>query len=152
MNTYQKFPKKQLYVILLAAALVIFASSLDVLMRVKDAALFEAWKESVLSFGSFTAENPPTLYDYVGAELFKYLFKIAIPVGFALLTFLTYQKLTLTKLYIFIWTVLLVGGMAYTFFDLNFYSVFFYLIMIGYLILIMTVLSLLEELNKKKKL
>lgn len=152
MNSYQKFPKKQLYIILLAAAVIIFASSLDVLMRVKDATLFEAWKESMLSFGTFTKENPPTLDDYVGAELFKYLFKIAIPVGFALLTFLTYQKLTLTKLYIFIWTVLLVGGMAYTFFELNFYSVFFYLVIAGYLILIMTVLSLFEEVNKSKKL
>ena len=121
MNTYQKFPKKQLYIILAAAALVIFASSLDVLMRVKDASIFEAWKESAIAFGTFTTENPPTLNDYVGVELFRYLFKIAIPVGFALLTFLTYQKLTLTKIYIFIWSVLLVGGLAYTFFELNFY-------------------------------
>lgn len=152
MNTYQKFPKKQLYLILLAAALIILASSLDVLMRVKDAALFEAWKERALSFGTFTPDRPPTLDDYVGAELFRYLFKIAIPMGFALLTFLTYQKLILTKLYIFIWTVLLAGGMAYTFFELNFYSVFYYLVIAGYLILILTVLSLLEELNKNKKL
>jgi len=152
MNTYQKFPKKQLYIILAAAALVIFASSLDVLMRVKDASIFEAWKESAIAFGTFTSENPPTLNDYVGVELFRYLFKIAIPVGFELLTFLTYQKLTLTKIYIFIWSVLLVGGLAYTFFELNFYSVFYYLVIAGYLILILTVLSLFEELNKSKKL
>lgn len=152
MNTYQKFPKKQLYIILAAAALVIFASSLDVLMRVKDASLFEAWKESAIAFGTFSSENPPILNDYVGVELFRYLFKIAIPVGFALLTFLTYQKLTLTKIYIFIWSVLLVGGLAYTFFELNYYSVFYYLVIAGYLILILTVLSLFEELNKSKKL
>lgn len=152
MDSYKKFPKKQLYIILVTAAVVIFASSLDVLMRVKDEALFLLWKEQIIAFGAFTQENPPTLDDYVGAELFRYLFKIVTPVSFGLLTYLTHKKLTLTRIYIFIWTVLLAGGLAYTFFELSFYSVFYYLVVGGYVVLILTVLSLLEELNKTKKL
>jgi len=84
--------------------------------------------------------------------MFRYLFKIAIPMGFGLLTYITYQKLRLNRLFIFIWAVLLVGGMAYTFFELNFSSVFYYLVIAGYLVLIITVLSLTEEMRSTKNL
>lgn len=152
MNSYTKFPKRQLYIILIAVAFVIFISSIDVLMRVKDQTLFELWKSAVVNSGAYPEGFNPTFDDYAGAEMFRYLFKIAIPMGFGLLTYITYQKLRLNRLFIFIWTVLLAGGMAYTFFELNFGSVFYYLVIAGYLVLIITVLSLTEEMSSNKNL
>lgn len=150
MNSYTKFPKRQLYIILITVAFVIFISSIDVLMRVKDSELFEIWRSQVLSSGVFPDGFNPTFDDYAGAEMFRYLFKIAIPMGFGLLTYFTYTKLRLNRIFIFIWSVLLVGGMAYTFFELNFESVFYYLVVAGYLVLIMTVLSLNGEIARNK--
>jgi hypothetical protein len=152
MNSYAKFPKRQLYIILIAVAFIIFISSIEVLMRVKDQTLFELWKSAVINSGAYPEGFNPTFDDYAGAEMFRYLFKIAIPMGFGLLTYITYQKLRLNRLFIFIWTVLLMGGMAYTFFELNFSSVFFYLVIAGYLVLIITVLSLTEEMRSTKNL
>ncbi|HCW73865.1 MAG TPA: hypothetical protein DHM90_08785 [Clostridiaceae bacterium] len=150
MNSYTKFPKRQLYIILIAVAFVIFISSLDVLMRVKDSQLFEIWRAEIQRSGAFPEGFDPTFDDYAGAEMFRYLFKIAIPMGFGLLTYLTYIKLRLNRIFVFIWSVLLVGGMAYTFFELNFGSVFYYLVIAGYLVLIITVLYLNGEIGSNK--
>lgn len=150
MNSYIKFPKRQLYIILIAVAFVIFISSIDVLMRVKDSELFELWRSQVVNSGAYPEGFNPTFDDYAGAEMFRYLFKIAIPMGFGLLTYLTYTKLRLNRIFIFIWSVLLVGGMAYTFFELNFGSVFYYLVIAGYLVLIISVLSLNGEFDRSK--
>ena len=38
-----KFPKGRLYIILLAAAAIILAASLETLTRVKDLSLFQEW-------------------------------------------------------------------------------------------------------------
>jgi len=150
MNSYTKFPKRQLYIILIAVAFGIFISSLDVLMRGKDSQLFEIWRTEIQRSGAFPEGFDPTFDDYAGAEMFRYLFKIAIPMGFGLLTYLTYIKLRLNRIFVFIWSVLLVGGMAYTFFELNFGSVFYYLVIAGYLVLIITVLSLNGEIGSNK--
>ncbi len=151
MNSYTKFPEKKMYVILIAVAVIIALSSIEVLMRVKDSNLFEVWKNDLITTGNFEEGFIPTIDEYVGVEMFRYVFKIIIPMGFGLLTFLTYKKLRLNGFFIFIWSVLLFGGMAYTFFELNFVSIFYYLIIGGYLILIATVLSLSNEMDNTKK-
>ncbi len=152
MDSYTKFPEKKMYVILIAVAFIIALSSIEVLMRVKDSSLFEAWKNGLINSGNFEEGFVPGLDDYVGVEMFRYVFKIIIPMGLGLLTFLTYKKLRLNQIFIFIWSVLLLGGMAYTFFELNFASIFYYLIIGGYLILIATVLSLSNEMGHVKKM
>lgn len=152
MNSYVRFPKKQLYIILISVAFIIFMGSIDVLMRGKDLQLFEQWRDAVTASGMYPEGFVPTFDDYVGQEMFRYLFKIAIPMGFGLLTYVTYRKLRLNRIFIFIWTVLLTGGLAYTFFELNFGSVFYYLVMAGYLVLIITVLSLMKEMEINRNL
>ncbi|HSL87204.1 MAG TPA: hypothetical protein VK861_09745 [Bacteroidales bacterium] len=152
MNSYTRFPKKHLYIILAAVASIIFISSIDVLMRVKDVDFFNVWSRDVISSGAYPDGFIPTFDDYVGVEMFRYLFKIAVPMGFGLLTYLTYMKLRLNRIFIFMWSVLLVGGMAYTFFELNFGSVFYYLVVAGYLVLIITVISLNSEIDSSKTL
>ncbi len=132
--------------------MIIAFSSIEVLMRVKDGNLFEAWQQAVISSGDYDTGFTPGMDEYVGVEMFKYIFKIIIPMGFGLLTFLTYKKLRLNRLFVFIWSVLLLGGLAYTFFELNFASIFYYLIIAGYLVLIVTVLSLSNEISNTKKI
>ena len=152
MNGYTKFPEKKMYIILITVAMIIAFSSIEVLMRVKDGNLFEAWQQAVISSGDYDTGFTPGMDEYVGVEMFKYIFKIIIPMGFGLLTFLTYKKLRLNRLFVFIWSVLLLGGLAYTFFELNFASIFYYLIIAGYLVLIVTVLSLSNEMSNTKKI
>lgn len=128
------------------------ASSLEVLIRVKDSTLFESWKTNAMLAGYFTESIPPTFDDYVVGEMFRYFFRIGIPIGFSLFSFYTYKKLRLNKLFIFVWAVLILGGMAYTFFELNFYSLFYYMVIISFVGLFVTIMMLNEEIEKSKNL
>jgi len=152
MENNARLPLKQLNIILIASAAIIFSSSLEVLIRVKDSGLFEVWKENALLAGYFTQNMPPTFDDYVVGEMFRYMFRIIIPIGFSLFSYYTYKKLRLNRLFIFVWSVLLLGGMAYTFFELNFNSIFYYIVLIGFVVMLITVLSLNEEIRNNKNL
>lgn len=152
MENNARLPLKQLNIILIASAAIIFSSSLEVLIRVKDSGLFEVWKENALLAGYFTQNTPPTFDDYVVGEMFRYMFRIIIPIGFSLFSYYTYRKLRLNRLFIFVWSVLLLGGMAYTFFELNFNSIFYYIVLIGFVVMLITVLSLNEEIRNNKNL
>lgn len=152
MENNARLPLKQLNIILIASAAIIFSSSLEVLIRVKDSGLFEVWKENALLAGYFTQNMPPTFDDYVVGEMFRYMFRIIIPIGFSLFSYYTYRKLRLNRLFIFVWSVLLLGGMAYTFFELNFNSIFYYIVLIGFVVMLITVLSLNEEIRNNKNL
>ena len=152
MENNARLPLKQLNIILIASAAIIFSSSLEVLIRVKDSGLFEVWKENALLAGYFTQNMPPTFDDYVVGEMFRYMFRIIIPIGFSLFSYYTYRKLRLNRLFIFVWSVLLLGGIAYTFFELNFNSIFYYIVLIGFVVMLITVLSLNEEIRNNKNL
>jgi len=146
-----KLSTKKLYLIMAASFLIILFSSLEVFMRVKDALLFENWVETAMSSGDLPAGYTPVFDDYVVAELFRYFFRIAIPMGFAVFSYFTYVKLRLSGIFIFVWTVLLLGGLAYTVFELNFGSIFYYLIVAAYLLLIGAVLSLSGDMENVRK-
>ena len=152
MENNARLSLKHLNIILIASAAIILSSSLEVLIRVKDSGLFEIWKENALLAGFFTQNNPPTFDDYVVGEMFRYMFRIIIPIGFSLFSYYTYKKLRLNRLFIFVWSVLLLGGMAYTFFELNFNSIFYYIVLIGFVVMLITVLSLNEEIRNNKNL
>ena len=152
MENNARLPLKQLNIILIASAAIIFSSSLEVLIRVKDSGLFEVWKENALLAGYFTQNMPPTFDDYVVGEMFRYMFRIIIPIGFSLFSYYTYRKLRLNRLFIFVWSVLILGGIAYTFFELNFNSIFYYIVLIGFVVMLITVLSLNEEIRNNKNL
>lgn len=152
MENSTKLPLKHLNIILILSAMIILSSSLEVLIRVKDSGLFETWKINALMAGYFTESNPPTFDDYVVGEMFRYFFRISIPIGFSLFSFYTYKKLRLNKLFIFVWAVLILGGMAYTFFELNFYSIFYYIVIVSFVGLFITLMMLSEEMQKSKNL
>jgi len=152
MENNARLPLKQLNIILIASVAIIFSSSLEVLIRVKDSGLFEVWKENALLAGYFTQNMPPTFDDYVVGEMFRYMFRIIIPIGFSLFSYYTYRKLRLNRLFIFVWSVLILGGIAYTFFELNFNSIFYYIVLIGFVVMLITVLSLNEEIRNNKNL
>lgn len=150
MRKDKEFPAKTLNLLLLITGILILLHSVEVLMRVKDVDVYENWQKAVLASGVYPEGITPSFSDYVGTELFRYFFRIAIPMAFGLYTFLTAKKLGVSALYLFVWTVTLFGGMAYTFFELNFSSLFYYLIIAGYLVLIITLLSLTGDTQSKR--
>jgi hypothetical protein len=144
-----KLPKKQLYMILIGVSLVILSMSLEVMMKVKDVALYDQWfAEVVKTSTDLSSENAFSVY--VTGNLSVYFSRVIVPMAFGIHTYFAYTKIRINKLFVFMWTVLLLGGIAYIAVTKEFDSIFYYLNMILQGTLVLTVLSLSDVIDQQK--
>ncbi|MDW7661182.1 MAG: hypothetical protein SCL54_07075 [Bacillota bacterium] len=144
MNTYSKMPRKHLYIILFTVASVILFASIEVMIKVKDLTLYETWAKSTMGI------TESSFNIYVTTQLSSYFTKIIIPMIFGVYTYFAYIKIRVNSLFVFMWSVLIIGSFGYNISDLNYGSIFFYGYIIGYFVLLMTVLSLLQIIQDSK--
>ena len=142
MEANTKLPQKQFYLIILACALVIFSECILVLMRVKDPDNYILWTEVLGDHVTFEV--------YMAVQMSNFFMKVILPAMLGIYAYLALVKVRIGKLFVFIWTVLLVGGLAYTVIEWDFSSVFYYLRIIGYGIGILTILSLIKVIKEEK--
>lgn len=57
--------------------------------------------------------------DYISMVLINYALNLSVPMIFALYSIYEYRKRELSSIYIFIWLVLNIGGMAYCFYGMQ---------------------------------
>lgn len=149
MNSYTILPKKQLYIILIFCAIIIFSTSIETLIKVKDLDLYENWMQNLNNGSNSQIWYETSFDDYIMANLIYLFFKIAIPMFFSFNSYLAYIRTRINYLFIFIWSTLIIGGILYTFVELSYYSVFYYINIIGYIILFITLLSLINVIDEK---
>ncbi|GMQ57059.1 hypothetical protein AN1V17_14540 [Vallitalea sediminicola] len=148
MKGYTKLPKKQLYLIILSLGVIIFLLSLEVMMKVKDINVFNNWLKDNKQYTVTNLENTELFNTYISINLSIYFQRIIVPIGLGIHTYLSYVKLRINKLFVFIWTVLMIGSILYTVVGLDNLAVFSYMYIGLYIIVIFTVLSLLTVIEK----
>ncbi|WP_113673213.1 hypothetical protein [Vallitalea guaymasensis] len=148
MKGYTKLPKKHLYIIILTLGFIIFLLSLEVMMKVKDINMFNNWLKDNKQYTIANLENADLFNTYISINLSLYFQRIIVPIGLGIHTYLAYVKLRINKLFVFIWTVLLIGSILYTVVGLKNLAVFSYMYIGLYIIVIFTVLSLLTVIEK----
>lgn len=146
-----KLPKKHANIILIAICVLLLSITLDTMMRVKDSLLFEAWYGQLLNEG-VTIDREMGFSMYVTSNLSRYFFFILVPMAMGIHTFFALIKFRINKLFVFIWTVLMAGGLAYTVFEVALASIFYYLNIGLYIIVIITLLSLISVINQKEEM
>ncbi len=144
MNFNTPLPIKKLYIILITCSVIILASSLDVMVTVKDISKFKEW----IQINQLVGEQSDLLGSFVALNLSLFFFKIIIPVTFALYSYYAYLKLKINALFVFMWTVLNIGGLAYIAVELRLDSVLYYIIIFAYVINILTTISLAEDIRE----
>ncbi len=143
--------RKKLYILLIIISILILVLSIEALMEVKDRALFLEWFDEVQSQEEASITEAEAFDTYVSGNILLYMLNLVIPLGFALHIFFAYQKAKINSLFIYLWFIMLMGGMAFTLISWNFQSLFYYIRMIAYLVLIATTLSLSKEIGISKK-
>lgn len=146
MNTNTKLPLKKFYLILISCSVIIFAASLDVMFRVKDIQLFDSW----LTQNEITGNRADLFSNYVSLNLSVFVSKIIVPVSFAIYTYFAYVKIRINQLYVFMWMVLNLGGLAYTIIEFNFASPMYYFMILSYAVCIMTLVTLVDDIRANK--
>lgn len=134
-----------MYIILISLSFIILVMSLEVMMRVKDVALFDLWYTNQVELSRQAAFSV-----YVTGLLSVYFQSVIAPIVFGIHTYFAYVKIRVNKLFVFMWTVLLGGGLAMVIVNIQFDSIFYYIKVILYMILIGTVLSLIGVINQSK--
>jgi len=145
-NTNTPIPLRKFYVLLITCSLVIVTASLEVMFRVKDLSLFNQW----LAENNLVGESSFYLSQYISVCLSAFFTKIIIPVSFGIYTYFAYIKIRINQLYVFMWTVLNLGGLAYTVVEWQLGSIFFYITILGYVVMLLTLLSLIDQIQEYK--
>lgn len=146
MNFNTQLPVKKLYIFLISCSVIIFISSLDVMVTVKDVNLFREW----IQINQLQGLEADLLSTYVAINLSLFFSKIAIPITFAIYSYYAFTKIKINQLFVFMWTVLNLGGMAYTIVELKLDSLFYYMIIFAYVVILLTLVSLVDDIRENK--
>lgn len=114
------FPKKGLYWILVASAVIVMAQSLESLMLAKDAASYEVWNAA--NGGGYSIQ------DYTAVQVFRMIQGVLIPIAYGLYAFFAFQKGNFPVFARRIWGILLMANAVVYLLAFSFGSVFYYII------------------------
>ncbi len=149
MDAITKLPKKHFYIIIAALAIIILSLSLEVMMKVKDITLYKDWINNALKDGmSFNYDESFSIY--VTANLSKFFQNLVVPMALGIHSYVALIKIRINKLFVFMWTVLLIGAGLFIGIELNLNSVFYYITVLFYIILVVTILSLISVIDENK--
>lgn len=147
MKSYVKLPKNKFYIILIFCSILIFSISLETMIKVKDVGLFKKWMISSKEIINETLSYEEYFNTYLIMNLSMLFLKSVIPMALSIHSYFSFTYIRINKLFVFIWTVLLLGGLSYNIVELNICSIFFYINIISYIILIINILSLGKVIN-----
>lgn len=132
MGNVDRLSKKNFYILVSLSGIIILLSSFEAILKVKDYELFLMWAKD-----NFPQQSIDQLLfnTYVTSELSIYLIKVLIPISISIMAFFALTRIRYSKIFVYVWIVLAMGGFAYTLFDFNLRSVFYYSILLLYIIL-----------------
>jgi len=146
MDGYTKLPKKNLMMILISSAVIIMMCSVEVMIMTKDADVYRHWIQTLGNeVGGLT--DTQIFNAYLSVQLSRYFIKVIVPIMVSIHSYFAYVKLRINKLFVFIWTILITGELAYHLSAMNLQSVIFYISLFSYLFLIYSILSLNTVIN-----
>ena len=141
------------YIILGLCATVIIMASLEVIMKVKDTQLFEMWLLQPNIKLEAVGKTDNQMYStYINMYLSTFLVRVVTPIGLAIHSYLTLSKLRVNKLYVNVWSVLLVGSFLLSILGEGYYSIFFIISGIAYVALVGMMIHLRKLLSNATKL
>lgn len=143
MREQMEMPKGIFYGIVGVCALIIFATSLEAIIKAKDTTIFEMWLSNPNLNLSMMGETTEEIYStYLSMCMSNFFVRIITPMGVAIHSYFTFTKLRVNKLYVIIWTVLLIGSFGFSIIGESLFTVFFLISSIGYIALILMILYL----------
>ena len=147
MNSNIKLPQKELYFILIFCSIIIFLNSIEVMIKVKDMDLYKEWMYKLEESENLNDADMDYYELYLTYELRLFFMKIIIPIGLGIYSYFASKFIRINKIYVYIWTILLLASLVFTVFQVQFDSIFYYINIICYIVLVYTLLSLNKLIN-----
>lgn len=132
-----EMPKNIFYMIVGICSGIIMLTSMDILLRAKDTGLFDMWLSNTNFSEEFLKQTPEALYsEYLQMNISIFIVRVITPMAIAIHTYFTFTKLRVNKLYVVLWSFIAIATFILTSLGEQFYSIFFIMSGIFYLILI----------------
>ena len=143
MRDSMEMPKVIFYTIAAICAVIITLTSLEMLIKAKDTSLFNMWLSNGNLGEDLLTQPTSQLYStYLNVCIATLFVRVITPIAVVIHSYFTFIKLRVNKLFVIIWSVLIVGSFSLTILTEQFYSIFFIGSGIGYLALILTMIYL----------
>lgn len=134
-----EMPKNIFYLIVGICSAIIMLTSIDILFRAKDTELFNMWLSNTNFSQEFLMKTKEELFsEYLQMNISIFIVRVVTPMAIAIHSYFTFTKLRVNKLYVVLWSLIAIGTFLLTSLGEQFYSIFFIMSGICYLILIAT--------------
>lgn len=148
-----EMPRGTFYTIEAICAVILMITSLEMLIKAKDTSLFNMWLSNGNLGKDLLNQTVNQLYStYLNVCILTFFVRVITPMAVAIHSYFTFTKLRVNKMFVIIWSVIIVGAFALTFLGEQYFSVFFIGSGIGYLALILTMFYLGKCLKNVKSL
>lgn len=139
MKNRRALDRRGFYIITGICALLILFSSLEAVAKAKDIDTFTKWHQGIYPEEQVTASNFSL---YLVGIMAEYFLKTAFPASIALTAYFTIDKSKALRTMVFIWIVTSSGGLLYQMLQVDFYSFFYYIGLVLYIMLIVKIYSI----------
>lgn len=148
-----EMPKGTFYTITVICTVIIMLTSLEMLIKAKDVNLFNMWLSNGNLGQDLLSQTTDQLYStYLNVCISTFFVRVITPMAIAIHSYFTFTKLRVNKLFVIIWSVILIGAFALTVLTEQFYSIFFIGSGIGYLTLILAMIYLAKCIRNVKSI
>lgn len=138
-----EMPKNMFYLIVGICSAIIMLTSMDMLIRAKDTGLFDMWLANTNFSEEFLTQTPEALYsEYLQMNISIFMVRVITPMAIGIHTYFTFTKLRVNKIYVVLWSFIAIATFILTSLGEQFYSVFFIMSGICYVILVGTMIHL----------
>ena len=126
-----EMPKGIFYTIVTICSLIIMLTSLEILIKAKDAELFNMWLFSSNLGEDLLTKTTDELYStYLNICMATFFIRAITPMAVAIHSYFTFTKLRVNKMFVIIWSVIIVGAFVFNIlyrmynrlFSFNFYN------------------------------
>ncbi|HOK63548.1 MAG TPA: hypothetical protein PK083_04205 [Soehngenia sp.] len=124
---------KHFYILVILCSVIILLSSLELMIIIKDSTIFNKW---VITNNLTQYPIEDTFVEYLNANLISYTLRIIFPVALGISAFLTLTKFYINKILVYVFLLIELGGLTFTAIQRNFNSLFYFLILSLYVVLI----------------
>ena len=143
--------KKNFYIVVMLCATIILMVSLETILMVKDNGMFELWSSNPNLVDKIGTSDVQEMYSvYLTMCLSMFFIKVITPMALAINTYLSFIKLKISKLFVQTWVVLLIGLFIFVALMEKFYSIFFMINTIAYLLLLIKIICFWVAINRRK--
>lgn len=139
MENKRALDRRGFYIIAGICAMLILFNSLEAVAKVKDVEMFNKWHQETYLNEQIDDSKFP---EYLVGNMAVYFLKTAFPVSIALTAYFAIGKSRVFGAMVYVWLVISSGGFIYHLLQWDFYSIFYYIGIVLYIILIVKTYSI----------